>query len=125
MARKIEVKGIQQLGEANGISKKGNCWMHMMRLLAQAAKPRAGRRRTGMDSSLFDVLHDAADDNVAVLVTEGVHIQLICSIQVLVHQHRPVRVHFHRILYVPLQVLVTAGAELALGKLSCRVTFPG
>ena len=66
------------------------------------------RLLTGVHSSLLDVLHDAADGDVAVLVTEGVHIQLICAVQIFVHQHRPVRVHLHSVLDVPLQVCLPA-----------------
>ena len=38
-----------------------------------------------MDAGLLDVLHDAADGDVAILVAQRVHVQLICSVQILVH----------------------------------------
>lgn len=66
------------------------------------------RLLTRVHSSLLNVLHDAADGDVAVLVTEGVHIQLICAVQVLINQHWPVWVHLHSILDVPLQVCLPA-----------------
>ena len=61
-----------------------------------------------MDAGLLDVLHDAADGDVAVLIAERVDVQLICAVQVLVHKHGTLRVHLYRILDVPLQVLVAA-----------------
>ena len=72
-----------------------------------------------MDASLFYMLHDAADDNIAIFVTESIHIQLICPIQVLVYQHRPVGVHFDRILDVSLQILVTVQTRLAWREATC------
>lgn len=55
-----------------------------------------------MNSCLLDVLHDTADGNIALLVAQGIHIQLVCSVHVLVNQHRPVRIYLHSVLYVPL-----------------------
>lgn len=37
---------------------------------------------------LLDVLHDTADDNVALLVTQSIHVQLGGAVQVFVNQHR-------------------------------------
>ena len=64
---------------------------------------------TRVYSSLLDVLHDAADDDIAILVGQGIHVQLICAVQVLVHQHRALRVYLHRVLYVAFQILGAAG----------------
>mmetsp|Transcript_894 Transcript_894/g.2080 ORF Transcript_894/g.2080 Transcript_894/m.2080 type:complete len:1014 (-) Transcript_894:28-3069(-) len=54
----------------------------------------------------LDVLHDAADDDVAVLVGQAVHVHLHGALEVLVHQHRLARVHLHRGLNVLLELLV-------------------
>ncbi len=67
--------------------------------------------RTRVHAGLLDVLHDAADDDVAVLVAQRVHVQLVRAVQVLVDQHRAVRVDLHRVLDVALQVLVAARAR--------------
>ena len=69
--------------------------------------------RTGVHAGLLDVLHNAADDDVAVLVAQRVHVQLVRAVQVLVDQHRAVGVHLYRVLDVALQVRVAAGARLA------------
>lgn len=79
-----------------------------MALLSKWTCTTAGMR-TRMHAGLLDVLHDAADDDVAVLVAEGIHIQFIGSVQVLVHQHRPLRIHLHRCLNVALDVRLSAG----------------
>ena len=67
--------------------------------------------RTGVHAGLLDVLHDAADDDVAVLIAQRVHVQLVRAVQVLIYQHRAVRVHLHRVLDVALQVRVAARAR--------------
>lgn len=48
-----------------------------------------------MHARLLNVLHDAADDHVAVLVSQSIHIQLVGAVQVLVHQHGVLRVDIH------------------------------
>ena len=74
--------------------------------LLQAVKTKK-KKGTRMDSCLLDVLHDTADGDVALLVAQGIHIQLICSVHVLVNQHWPVRIHLYGVLYVPLEVCLT------------------
>ena len=39
-----------------------------------------------MDSSLLNVLHDSADDDIAILVSQGVNVQLSGAVEVLVDQ---------------------------------------
>jgi len=59
-------------------------------------------------TSLLNVLHDTTDGDIAVLVTQGVNIKLISSVHVLVNQDRSLWIYFHCILYVPLQICLTA-----------------
>lgn len=65
---------------------------------------------------MLDVLHDATDGAVAVFVAQGIHIQLISPVQVLVHQDRPLRVYLHRIVDIPLQVSVAASPKPAVSR---------
>lgn len=66
----------------------------------------AGKLLTRVHAGLLNVLHDAANDNIAILVAQCIYIQLVCPVQILVHQHRPIWVHLHSILDVPFQILV-------------------
>ena len=61
-----------------------------------------------MNASLLNVLHDAADDNIAFLVAQCIHIQLICPVKVLVHKHRTLWVHLYCCVDVSLDVGITA-----------------
>lgn len=67
-----------------------------------------------MDSSLLNVLHDARYDNIAVLVAEGVNIQFVCAVKVLVHQNWPIWIDFDSIFNVSLEVFVTAAGRTLL-----------
>ena len=75
---------------------------------------------TRVYSSLLDVLHDATDDDIAILVGQGIHVQLICAVQVLVDQHRALRVHLHRVVNVALQILGAAGWGRGRDDKDCR-----
>lgn len=63
-----------------------------------------------MYACLLYMLHDAADDHIAILVAKGIHVQFVRTIQILVDQHWSVRVYFHGIINVSLEILVTAKA---------------
>lgn len=46
-------------------------------------------------TDLLNVLHDTTDDDIAILVTQRINIQLNGTIQVLVNKHRPVGVNLY------------------------------
>lgn len=54
-------------------------------------------------SHLLNVLHDTADDNIAILVSQCINIKLNSTVQVLVNQHRLVRVHLYCCCNVPVE----------------------
>ena len=57
----------------------------------------------GMDSGFLDMLHDAGDEDVLVLVGQRVDIDLDRVAQVGVDQHRIGARHLHRVAHVALQ----------------------
>jgi hypothetical protein len=66
-----------------------------------------GRQHAGtvaaVDASFFDVLHDAADHH-ARAIDHGIHIHLVCILQELVDQDRPLLRHIHRLGHVAAQI---------------------
>jgi len=77
-----------------------------------------------VNTGLLNVLHDTADGDVAVLVTQCVHVQLVCSVQILVHKHRSVWVYLYSVLNVPLQVCLPAADHLgAQYCISCQTSL--
>ena len=58
-----------------------------------------------MDARRFDVLHQAPDHHIALVVAEGIDVHLNGILQVLVDQYRMVGFHLNRLQHVAIQLL--------------------
>ena len=77
---------------------------------AEGALPERNRGKaaggiTGVDARRFDVLHQAPDHHVALVVAEGIDVYLNGILQVLVDQYRMVGFHLNRLHHVAIQLL--------------------
>ena len=59
-----------------------------------------------MHAGRFDVLHQAADDDLAGGITEGIDIDLGGVLEVLVNQHRVIRLDIHRLIHIAVQLVL-------------------
>ena len=59
-----------------------------------------------MDTGRFDVFHQAADDHVLFAVAKCIDIHFHGIFQVLINQHRVIRLHLHGFAHVAIELLL-------------------